>query len=106
MAWIYLMLAGVFEIVLAVGLKQSEGFTRLLPSAITTFGVITSMWFLALAVKTLPIGTAYAVWTAIGTIGTVIFGIVWLGEPAGAIRLALVSVILVAIAGLYLTSPQ
>jgi quaternary ammonium compound-resistance protein SugE len=106
MAWVYLTLAGFFEIVLAVGLKHSDGFTRIGPSLVTVVGIVASMWLLGLAVKTLPIGVAYTVWTGIGAVGTVIFGILWLGEPATMVRLVLLGVIVVSIGGLYLTSPQ
>jgi quaternary ammonium compound-resistance protein SugE len=106
MAWIYLTLAGFFEIVLAIGLKQSDGFTRLGPSLVTVFGILASMWLLGLAVRTLPIGVAYTVWTGIGAVGTVVFGILWLGEPATIVRLMLLAVIIAAIGGLHLTSPQ
>jgi quaternary ammonium compound-resistance protein SugE len=106
MAWIYLTLAGLFEIVLAVGLKQSQGFSRLIPSIVTVIGIVVSMWFLGLAVKTLPIGMAYAVWTGIGTVGTVLVAVLWLNEPAGFVRVGLIVIIAAAVAGLHVTSEQ
>jgi quaternary ammonium compound-resistance protein SugE len=106
MAWVYLMLAGLFEIVLAIGLKQSDGFSRLVPSTVTVIAIALSMWLLGLAVRTLPIGVAYAVWTGIGTVGTVLVGILWLNEPAGFVRLGLIAVIIASVGGLHMTSEQ
>lgn len=104
MAWFYLMIAGVFEVVWAIGLKYSHGFTRLYPSLLTFVGMIISFYFLALATKSLPIGTAYAVWTGIGAVGAVILGTVLFNEPANVWRLVFVSFILIGILGLKLTS--
>jgi quaternary ammonium compound-resistance protein SugE len=104
MAWFYLLLAGLTEIAWAVGLKHTYGWTRLGPSLITILLMIASFGFLSQALKTLPIGTAYAVWTGIGAVGTVLVGIVWFGEPRTALRLACIGLILVGIAGLKLTS--
>ena len=104
MACFYLMIAGVFGVVWAIGLKYSQGFTRLYPSLITFVGMIISFYFLALATKSLPIGTAYAVWTGIGAIGAVILGMVFFNEPANVWRIVFVSFILVGILGLKLTS--
>ena len=88
MAWIVLLIAGLFEIGWAVGLKYTDGFTRLWPTVGTAAALVASMGLLGVALRTLPLGTAYAVWTGIGTIGTAVLGIVLLGESAGAARLA------------------
>ncbi|MGG5889580.1 quaternary ammonium compound efflux SMR transporter SugE [Falsiroseomonas sp. HC035] len=93
MAWIYLIGAGLLEIGWAMGLKQTQGFTRLVPSVLTVAAMAASFWLLALALKTLPIGTAYAIWTGIGAVGTAILGIWLLGEPATAGRLAGIALI-------------
>ena len=100
MAWIYLFFAGLFEIGWAIGLKYTEGFTRLVPTALTIASMVISLGLLGLALKTLPVGTAYAVWTGIGTVGTVILGIALLGEPATAIRLGCIALIVAGIVGL------
>jgi quaternary ammonium compound-resistance protein SugE len=100
MSWLYLTIAGVFEIIWAIGLKYSEGFTRLVPSAITIAAMIASVWFLAIALRTIPVGTGYAVWTGIGAVGTAILGIVLFAEPATAARLACIGLIVAGIAGL------
>ena len=102
MAWILLLGAGLMEIVWTLGLKYAEGFTRLVPSLITIAAMGVSMALLGLAVKTLPIGTAYAVWTGIGTVGAAILGILLFGEPASALRLACILLIVAGIAGLRL----
>jgi quaternary ammonium compound-resistance protein SugE len=104
MPWIYLGLAGLFEVVWAIGLKYTEGFTRLWPSVITASAMIASIVLLAMAVKHLPIGTAYAIWTGIGAVGAVIFGIVLFGDSASPARLACVALVLIGIVGLKLTS--
>ena len=104
MAWFALFVAGLFEIAWAVGLKYTEGLTRLWPTVGTALALIASMGLLALALRTLPLGTAYAVWTGIGTIGTAILGIVLFKEPATAIRLACIAMILAGIIGLKLVS--
>lgn len=104
MAWVYLAVAGIFEIVWAIGLKYSHGFTRLYPSLITIGGMIISFYLLSLATRTLPIGTAYAVWTGIGALGAVVMGIIFLGEPRSASRIFFLLLILVGIIGLKLTS--
>jgi len=104
MAWIILFLAGLAEIVWAVGLKYSEGFSRLWPSAITVAGMAVSIWLLALAMRTLPLGTAYAVWTGIGAVGSFIAGIVLLGETASLARVASVSLIVLGLIGLKLST--
>jgi quaternary ammonium compound-resistance protein SugE len=100
MAWTYLVLAGLFEIGWAIGLKYTEGFTRLVPSALTIVSMIVSVLLLGLALKTLPVGTGYAVWTGIGTVGTALLGIYLLGEPATAMRLACIGLIVAGILGL------
>lgn len=104
MAWIYLILAGLFEVAWAIGLKHTEGFSRLYPSLLTIFAMLISFVLLSQSLKTLPIGTAYAIWTGIGAVGTVIYGIFFLGEPATALRLSCILLIIAAIAGLKLTS--
>lgn len=105
MAWIYLTIAGVLEIVWAIGLKYSEGFSKPLASTVTLVAMAASMWFLALALKEIPIGTGYAVWVGIGAVGTAALGIVLFGESAAWPRLACVGLILAGIIGLKLTSP-
>lgn len=104
MAWIYLLLAGLFEVIWAIGLKYTEGFSRLWPSIGTLAAMAVSVVLLALAVKTLPIGTAYAVWTGIGAVGAVALGIVLFGDPATLPRLLCVALIVVGIVGLKLTA--
>ena len=104
MAWLYLALAGMFEIGWAVGLKHTQGFSRLLPTLATLGAMAVSYAFLGLALKTLPVGTAYAIWTGIGTVGTVMFGILVLGEPANAARMGCILLIVAGIAGLKLLS--
>jgi quaternary ammonium compound-resistance protein SugE len=104
MAWIFLFIAGIFEIVWAIGLKYTEGFTKLFPSVITVLGMAISFYFLSMAVKTLPIGTAYAIWTGIGAAGAVILGMVLFGEPRNLLRLMFVAFILAGIIGLKATS--
>jgi quaternary ammonium compound-resistance protein SugE len=104
MAWIYLIFAGLLEVGWAIGLKYSEGFTRLWPSVATVVAMIISIGLLALAAKQLPIGTAYAVWTGIGAVGAVILGIALFNDPATPLRLACVGLILLGIIGLKLTA--
>ncbi len=104
MAWLILFAAGLLEIGWAIGLKYTEGFTRLFPTVLTVVSMIASVGLLGLALKTLPVGTAYAVWTGIGTVGTAILGIVLLGEPATAMRLACIALIVAGIAGLKLAA--
>jgi quaternary ammonium compound-resistance protein SugE len=104
MAWLYLFVAGLFEVGWAIGLKYTQGFTRLVPTLFTGASMVVSLGLLGLALKSLPVGTAYAVWTGIGTIGTAILGIVLLGEPAGALRLACIGLIVAGIVGLKLVS--
>jgi quaternary ammonium compound-resistance protein SugE len=104
MAWIVLVLAGVLEIGWAVGLKYTEGFSRLWPSVATIGAMVVSLLLLGLAVRTLPIGTAYAVWTGIGTVGTVLLGMALFGEPAAPLRLAFIAMIIAGIIGLKLVT--
>jgi quaternary ammonium compound-resistance protein SugE len=104
MAWIYLFFAGVFEIGWAIGLKYTAGFTRLVPTLLTVVSMIVSLGLLGLALKSLPVGTAYAVWTGIGTVGTALLGIWLLGEPATAARLACIALIVSGIVGLKLVA--
>jgi quaternary ammonium compound-resistance protein SugE len=106
MAWLYLLAAGLLEIGWAVGLKYTEGFTRLWPSVWTLAAMILSMFLLAVAVRELPIGTAYAVWTGVGAIGTALLGILLFGEPHDAARLLCIALILAGILGLKLVSPH
>jgi quaternary ammonium compound-resistance protein SugE len=104
MAWGALLLAGLLEVAWAVGLKYTDGFTRLWPTVGTAAALVGSMGLLALALRTLPLGTAYAVWTGIGTIGTALLGIVLFGEPATAMRLACMAMIVAGIVGLKIAS--
>jgi quaternary ammonium compound-resistance protein SugE len=105
-AWIILVAAGLFEIGWAVGLKYTDGFSRLWPTLGTVTSMIVSLGLLGLALKTLPLGTAYAIWTGVGTIGTAIFGIILLGESADAVRLGCIGLIVAGIVGLKLVSPH
>lgn len=104
MAWTWLGLAGLFEIGWAIGLKYTDGFTRLVPSVLTAFSMVVSVLLLGLALKTLPVGTGYAVWTGIGTVGTALLGIYLFGEPATALRLACIGLIVAGILGLKLVA--
>ena len=104
MAWFYLLIAGIFEITWAIGLKYTQGFTQLWPSLVTIAGLIASFVFLAKAAVTLPIGTAYAVWTGIGAAGTLILGIILFHEPLHASRLFFLGLLLVGIIGLKITA--
>ncbi len=103
-AWFYLIVAGIFEIVWAIGLKYTQGFTRLYPSLITLVGMAVSVYFLALAAKTLPIGTAYATWTGIGAVGAIVMGIILFNEPYNFSRFVFLSLIIIGIAGLKISS--
>jgi quaternary ammonium compound-resistance protein SugE len=103
-AWLLLLAAGLFEIIWAIGLKYTDGFSRLMPSVITIAAMIASVWLLALALKSIPVGTGYAVWTGIGAVGTAILGIVLFNEAASAARLACIGLIVVGIFGLKLVS--
>ncbi|HWT18778.1 MAG TPA: quaternary ammonium compound efflux SMR transporter SugE [Variovorax sp.] len=105
MAWIVLLVAGLLEMGWAIGLKYTEGFTRFWPSVGTAISMVLSVVLLGWAMRSLPVGTAYAVWTGIGAVGTVILGIVLFHEPANAARLICVGLIVAGILGLKLTSP-
>lgn len=105
MNWLILIVAGLLEIGWAIGLKYSEGFTKLWPSVWTSIAMILSMFLLAIAMRSLPVGTAYAVWVGIGAVGTVILGIVLFNESADFWRMASVGLIVVGIIGLKLTTP-
>lgn len=102
MAWLTLFVAGLLEVGWAIGLKHTEGFTRPLPTALTVLSMLASLGLLGLALKSLPLGTAYAIWTGVGTIGTAVLGILLYGEPATAARLACIGLILCGIVGLKL----
>ncbi len=104
MAWIYLFIAGIFEVIWAMGLKYSHGFTKLYPSLITLGGMVISFYLLSLATKSLPIGTAYAIWTGIGALGTVILGIFLFNEALSVQRVVFLGLILIGIFGLKFTS--
>lgn len=105
MAWIVLVLAGLFEVAWAIGLKYTEGFTRPWPTALTLAAMLISVVLLGLATKSLPVGTAYAVWVGVGAVGTAILGIVLFAEPATAGRLISLALIVAGIVGLKLATP-
>jgi quaternary ammonium compound-resistance protein SugE len=105
MAWTYLLIAGAFEIAWAMGLKYTRDFTRLGASVFTFVAMIASFWFLAKAVRTLPLGTSYAVWTGIGVLGTTVLGIMVFDESRSIIRLVCIAMILAGIVGLNITTP-
>ncbi len=100
MAWVYLVAAGLFEITWAIGLKYADGFSRLIPSIITVGGMIISVVLLGLALREMPVGTGYAIWTGIGTVGAAILGMILFNEPATAIRLGCIGLIVAGIIGL------
>ncbi|MFW2600457.1 quaternary ammonium compound efflux SMR transporter SugE [Aliarcobacter butzleri] len=104
MSWGILVLAGIFEIFWAIGLKYTDGFTKLIPSLFTIFAMLVSFWLLSLSLKTLPLGTAYAVWVGIGTIGTVIAGIMLFGDSINIIRIISIAFIILGIIGLKITT--
>lgn len=104
MAWVLLVVAGLLEVGWAVGLKYTEGFTRLVPSVLTVAGIVASMLLLSYASRTLPIGTAYGVWVGIGAAGAAVVGMVVLGEPVTAARIFFICLLLVAVVGLRATS--
>ena len=106
MNWFYLFIAGLFEIAWAIGLKYTEGWTRLWPSLATAVLMIASFYFLSIAVRTLPIGTAYAVWTGIGTVGAALLGMFLFDEPRDILRVLCILLIIAGIAGLKITSPN
>jgi quaternary ammonium compound-resistance protein SugE len=105
MAWVILVAAGLFEVGWAIGLKYTEGFTRPWPTTWTVLAMVMSLWLLGIAMKSLPVGTAYSVWVGVGAVGTVILGIVLLGEPLNAARVISVVLIVAGIAGLKLSTP-
>jgi quaternary ammonium compound-resistance protein SugE len=105
MSWLLLIVAGLLEVGWAIGIKYAEGFTRLWPSVGTVFAMVVSIVLLGIAVKSLPVGTAYAVWVGIGAVGTVILGIVLFGEPADTLRLVSLGLIIAGIVGLKLATP-
>jgi quaternary ammonium compound-resistance protein SugE len=104
MAWVILLFAGLTEIGWAIGLKYTDGFTRIVQTVLTVLCMIVSVALLGLALKTLPVGTAYAVWTGIGTVGTAILGVILLGEPATAMRIGCIGLIVAGIVGLKLAA--
>ena len=106
MAWVLLAVAGVLEIAWAIGLKASEGFTRLWPSVLTVIAMAASLGLLGIALRSLPVGTAYAVWTGIGAVGTAALGIALFGESAAAARLACIGLIVAGIVGLKVVTPS
>ena len=103
MAWIILVVAGLFEVGWAIGLKYTEGFTRLWPTIWTALAIVASLWLLGIAMKSLPVSTAYSVWVGVGAVGTAVLGIVLLGEPANPARLISVALIIVGIISLNAT---
>jgi len=105
MAWVILCVAGLFEVGWAIGLKYTEGFSRLWPTVWTALAMIISLWLLGLAMKSFPVGTAYSVWVGVGAVGTVILGIVLLGEPANTSRLISLALIVAGIIGLKIATP-
>jgi quaternary ammonium compound-resistance protein SugE len=105
MPWIILVIAGLFEVGWAIGLKYTEGFTRLWPTVWTVAAMIISLWLLGIAMKSLPVGTAYSVWVGVGAVGTVALGVILLGEPANPARLISVALIVAGIIGLKLATP-
>jgi quaternary ammonium compound-resistance protein SugE len=100
MAWVLLLVAGLFEVAWAIGLKYTQGFTRLVPTLLTLASMVASVGLLGLALKDLPVGTAYAVWTGVGAVGTAILGVVLLGEPATLARMGCIGLIVAGIIGL------
>lgn len=104
MAWIYLLIAGVLEIFWAISLKYTDGFSKLWPSVSTVAGMIASFYFLAQALKTIPVGTGYAIWTGIGAAGTAVFGMILFAEPASSLRLLCIALIVAGILGLKLAA--
>ena len=105
MAWVWLTVAGLLEVVWAIGLKYTEGFTRLLPSVVTVAAMVASVYCLAVAVRTIPIGTGYAVWTGIGAVGVAILGMILFGEPKTLLRIGSILLIVMGIVGLKLVTP-
>lgn len=106
MAWIYLSVAGILEVIWAYYMKQSDGFSKLWPSVITILAMLVSFWLLSLAMRTLPLGTSYMVWTGIGAVGAFIVGVMFLGEQAGATRILAAALIVSGIVAMKISSPQ
>jgi quaternary ammonium compound-resistance protein SugE len=106
MAWVILVVAGLFEVGWAVGLKYTEGFTRLWPTVWSAVSMIISLWLLGIAMKSLPVGTAYSIWVGVGAVGTVTLGVVLLGESASAPRIVSVGLIIAGLIGLKLATPS
>jgi len=104
MAWVYLVIAGLFEMGWAIGLKYTEGFTKLVPTSLTVLAMVISVALLGLALRDLPVGTGYAVWTGIGTVGTALLGMYLFGDPATVARLACIGLIVAGIVGLKVVS--
>lgn len=105
MAWLILCVAGLFEVGWAIGLKYTEGFTRLWPTVWTVSAMVVSLWLLGIAMKSLPVGTAYSIWVGVGAVGTVILGIVLLGESVNTLRIVSLLLIITGIIGLKLATP-
>lgn len=105
MVWVVLLLAGLFEVGWAIGLKYTEGFTRFWPSFWTVLSMVISIWLLGMAMKSLPMGTAYSIWVGIGAVGAVLSGVLLFGEPANLARLLSVAFIIIGVVGLKLTTP-
>lgn len=106
MAWTYLFVAGLFECAWAIGLKYTGGFTKLVPSLLTISAMAISVWLLSIAMKTIPVGTAYAVWTGIGAVGVALIGMLYLGESRDIIRVVFLFLIVAGIVGLKFVSPS
>lgn len=104
MAWTYLLIAGLLETAWAIGLKYTDGWTKLWPSVFTVIGMIASFYFLSQALRTLPVGTAYAIWTGIGAVGTALLGIFLFGEPRDLLRFACIGLIIAGVVGLRFVS--
>lgn len=104
MSWVTLIIAGIFEIFWAIGLKYTDGFTKLIPSLLTIFAMLISFWLLSISLKTLPLGTAYAVWVGIGTIGTVIAEVILFNDSLNLLRIVSIIFIILGIIGLKITT--
>ena len=104
MSWVTLVIAGIFEIFWAIGLKYTDGFSKLIPSLFTIFSMLISIWLLSISLKTLPLGTAYAVWVGIGTIGTVIAGIIFFNDSVNLLKVISIVFIILGIIGLKITA--
>ncbi len=104
MAWVYLGFAAVFEVIFAMGMKMSDGFTRPIPTVVTLIGIVGGLWLLALAMKELPVSVAYPIWTSVGVLGTVCFGALFLGETITPLKLASAALIVAGVVGLRVSS--